>query len=114
MSKYGNRKTIVDGITFDSIKESERYFVLKHSKEIKDLKLQPKFVLQEAFEVEVLGGDGKIKKKKERAISYVADFQYTEGDWEVVEDVKGFKTAIYKMKRKMFIKKYPQFLFRET
>lgn len=114
MSKYGNKKTVVDGITFDSIKESERYFFLKHDKNIRNLKLQPKFELHEAFEVDTLQSDGTIKKTRERAICYVADFEYDEGDWHVVEDVKGWKTQVYKLKRKLFIKKYPKILFRET
>lgn len=114
MNKYGNQKTTIDGIQFHSKKESERYFILKHDKNIKNLKIQPKFELQEAFDVEVLCDDGKLKKTRIRAISYVADFEYDEGDWHVVEDVKGFKTQVYQLKRKLFIKKYPEILFRET
>ena len=51
-NKYGNKKNIVDGIKFDSQKEANRYLILKDMLicgEIKDLKLQPKFLLQDSF-----------------------------------------------------------------
>jgi hypothetical protein len=101
-SKYKAKKTIIDGITFDSKSEANRYVDLKllqRGGAIKNLSLQPRFMLQEGF-VNIDTG------KKERAIEYVADFMYDEGDRIVVEDVKGFKTADYKIKRKLFIKKY--------
>ena len=101
-SKYKAKKTIIDGITFDSKSEAKRYEELKllqRGGAIKNLSLQPRFMLQEGFKNIHTG-------KKERAIEYVADFMYDEGDRIVVEDVKGFKTADYKIKRKLFIKKY--------
>ena len=100
-SKYKAKKTIIDGIIFAS-KSEERYEKLKELQsqgQIQNLSIQPRFMLQEGF-VNIDTG------KKERAIEYVADFQYDEGDRTVVEDVKGFKTADYKIKRKLFIKKY--------
>jgi len=101
-SKYKAKKTIIDGITFASKSEAKRYEKLKELQsqgQIQNLSIQPRFMLQEGF-VNIDTG------KKERAIEYVADFQYDEGDRTVVEDVKGFKTADYKIKRKLFIKKY--------
>jgi hypothetical protein len=101
-SKYKAKKTIIDGITFDSKSEAKRYQELKlleRGGQIKNLSLQPKFVLQGGF-VNVHTG------KKEREIAYIGDFQYDEGDRTVVEDVKGFKTADYQIKRKLFIHKY--------
>jgi Protein of unknown function (DUF1064). len=101
-SKYKAKKTIIDGIEFHSIAEGKRYVDLKlleRGGQIKNLSLQPKFLLQEGF-VNVHTG------KKEREIAYIADFQYDEGDKTVVEDVKGMKTADYKIKRKLFIRKY--------
>ena len=106
MSKYGNRKTVRNGITFDSQKEAARYdelMILLWSGEIKDLKLQPEFTLQEAFTTP-LG-------ERVRAIKYRADFFYRrrvkEGPdtrWEpVVEDVKGFRTKDYELKRKWML-----------
>ena len=101
-NKYKAKKTIIDGITFDSKSEAKRYQELKlleRAGQIKHLSLQPRFMLQEGF-VNVHTG------KKERMIEYVADFQYKENNVIIVEDCKGFKTADYKIKRKLFIHKY--------
>lgn len=96
-SKYKNKKVQVDGKIFDSMKEAMRYQELKmlqdHGK-ISDLKCQVKFELQPHFRNEITG-------KMERAITYIADFVYIENGKQVIEDVKGFKTPEYKLKRKM-------------
>lgn len=96
-SKYGNKKVQVDGKIFDSLKEAYRYNELKmlqnHGK-IQDLKCQVKFELQPKFKNEITG-------KTEKAITYIADFVYTENGKQVIEDVKGFKTPVYKLKRKL-------------
>ena len=71
MNKYFNKKTVVDGIQFDSKLEANRYCELKlleKSGEIKDLKLQPKFLLQESF---------KKNGKTYRKVEYIADFTYS-------------------------------------
>jgi len=103
-NKYRNIKTVVDGIKFDSKKEAKRYQYLKlleRAGEIFNLELQPKFILQEGF---VHAG------KKERAITYTADFRYTtKAGTLIIEDVKGVKTDAYKMKKKMLL-----YLYRNT
>lgn len=108
-SKYHARKTEVDGMVFDSVKESERYRTLKlleRAGEIKNLKLQPRFLLQEPFMC-----DGK----RERKIEYVADFQYDRNGRTVIEDVKGDRTQVYKLKRKLFLYRYGDSIdFREV
>ena len=107
-SKYGNKKTVIDGITFDSKKESERYLMLKDmlkNKEIEDLQLQPKFLLQDSF---------KYNGKTEKKIYYIADFTYKREGKLVVEDVKVKKTDVYKLKRKLFLYKYTDIDFREV
>ena len=101
-SKYKAKKVVVDGITFDSKKEARRYKELKlleRAGVIKDLVLQPSFLLQDKF---------KYKDKTEHKIKYIADFKYldTKTGKTVVEDVKGYKTDVYKLKRKLFLKKY--------
>lgn len=99
-SKYHAVKTEVDGITFDSKKEAEHYAGLKTLEKagiINNLVLQPRFLLQEPFMC-----DGK----KERKIEYVADFQYEQDGKIIVEDVKGEKTQVYKLKRKLFLYRY--------
>ena len=102
-SKYNNRKTVVDGITFDSKKEADYYCalkLLKQSGEIRDFGLQPKYELQPAFEK---------NGKKYRPITYVADFVIVnnDGTTEVV-DVKGVETQVFKIKKKMFEYQYPE------
>lgn len=99
--KYRNKKTVVDGITFDSKKEADRYSFLKmweRAGQIKNLSRQAKFVLIPANRRE----DGKL----ERACHYVADFQYMVGDKVVVEDVKGMRTKDYILKRKLMLDKH--------
>lgn len=99
-SKYSSAKTDVDGITFDSKKEADFYAELKlreRAGEISHLRLQPRYLLQEAF---------KYNGKQYREIEYVADFEYIENGVTVVVDVKGFKTAVYMIKRKLFLYRY--------
>lgn len=102
VNKYGNKKVIYKDISFDSVIE-KNYFVyleeLKGEGVVKEIELQPKFVLLEPFEK---------NEKKYRAITYLADFTvlYTDGHSEVV-DVKGFVTETFAVKRKMFEQRYP-------
>ena len=99
-SKYRARKTTVDGITFDSRKEADRYLVLKGMEEdgsIKDLRRQGRYELVPAFDV-----DGRHY----RAVYYVADFVYVEDGKEVVEDVKGMRTDVYRLMSKLFARRY--------
>jgi len=108
-SKYYNKKVIYDGISFDSQKECKRYKVLKFREkagEIMCLELQPKFLLQETF---------KANGETHRAISYKADFKYFDilENKLIVEDVKGFITDVYKIKKKLFLYKYPGICFIE-
>jgi hypothetical protein len=108
MSKYNAIKTIIDGITFDSKKEAQRYAELKLLERagiITELQLQPTYILQEAFDA----GCVKI-----RAIKYRGDFRYIEDGKVVVEDTKGFRTKEYLLKRKLFLAKYPEIDFREV
>jgi hypothetical protein len=105
--KYNAKKVKINGVSFDSKKEAKRYFelkILERAGVISNLILQPKFLLQDGFE-----RDGK----KYRAIFYIADFEYIQDGKRIVEDVKGVKTDIYKLKKKMFLKKYPQVVFKE-
>lgn len=88
-SKYGAKKTVVDGIKFDSIAEATRYGVLKVIQAaglISDLRLQVR------YDIAVNG---------RKVCRYVADFVYIENGKEVVEDVKGMKTPVYNLKKKL-------------
>ena len=89
LSKYRNKKTVVDNIKFDSKREAMRYLELRYLeqiKQIRDLQLQVPFELIPAQR----GDDGKVK---ERAIVYKADFVYYDRDGNlVVEDAKSSAT----------------------
>lgn len=101
MSKYKNKKVQIDMYIFDSIAESRRYkelALLEKDGEIENLQLQPKFLLQESF---------KKNGKTYRKIEYIADFMYKEKGKVIVEDVKGKETEVFKLKHKLFEKKYP-------
>lgn len=98
--KYHAQKTTVDGITFDSRKEADRYIVLKGMEEdgsIEDLRRQVRYELIPAFDV-----DGRHY----RPVCYVADFVYVEDGKTVVEDVKGMRTDVYRLKSKLFARRY--------
>ena len=89
MSKYRAVKTTVDNITFDSKREAARYCELKlllRAEKIRNLEIQPKFNFR-------LDGD--------RIFTYRGDFAYFEGDRRIIEDVKGVRTAVYKLKKKL-------------
>ena len=110
MSKYYNKKIIVDGVEFDSKNEANRYVELKlleHTGHIKDLELQVPFLLQPSF---------KKNGKTIRAIRYIADFVYFDNDLKqtVVEDVKGYRTEVYKLKKKLFEYNYPDLVIVEV
>lgn len=100
-SKYRNEKTEVDGIVFDSRKEAKRYRELKlleKAGEITDLRLQVKYELVPAiYEYGVC---------VQRTVNYVADFVYKENGEEIVEDVKGMKTEVYRIKKKLMRWRY--------
>lgn len=87
--KYKNKKTEIDGIIFHSKKEADRYAQLKQLEScgaIENLELQPSF---------------KIEHNGIKICAYKADFRYNHAGYVVVEDVKGFKTAVYKLKKKL-------------
>ena len=97
-SKFGNKKVTVNGITFDSRKEANRYqelVLLERAGQIQGLRRQERYVLIPSQKI-----DGKVV---ERPVHYIADFAYMEnGEW-VVEDTKGFKTKDYIIKRKLML-----------
>ena len=88
-NKFNAKKTEIDGIVFASKAEAKRYTELKlleKANVISDLRLQPKF-------------DCVVNGKK--ICTYRADFDYYEADKYVCEDVKGFKTPVYRLKKKL-------------
>lgn len=99
--KYGNKKTMVDGITFDSKREAVRYGqlrMLEKAGQIDTLSLQPKFTL--------IPGQRNADGKAERPVVYIADFMYRENGKLIVEDAKGVRTPDYVIKRKLMLKEH--------
>lgn len=104
--KYGNRKvTLGDGEVFDSVAEARRWgelLLLQRGGAIRDLRRQVRF--------ELVPAQRDPAGRAVRAVSYVADFVYEARlmhqtrQWEtVVEDVKGVRTAEYKLKAKLML-----------
>ena len=103
-AKYKSEKCEVAGIVFDSRKEAGRFIQLKdmlRRGEIRDLKLQHTFVLQEPY----MTAEGE----KVGRIEYRADFTYYDREENfVIEDVKSHATKNierYKLKKKMMAAK---------
>lgn len=98
-SKYGNKRTIVDGISFSSKREAKRYCELKLLEKcgkISNLRCQARYPLV---------------VKGVKICTYVADFVYhdiltSDIGIRVVEDVKGVKTPAYKLKKKLMLAVY--------
>lgn len=112
--KYNARKTVIDGITFDSSKEARRWVELRERQkngEISELRRQVKFELVPAQrEPATQGPRGGWRPGKliEKEAAYYADFVYkvnATGE-VVVEDVKGVRTDTYTLKRKIMLWRY--------
>lgn len=108
--KYHNKKIQEDGLKFDSKLEWIRFRQLKllvRAGLIKDLQTQVKYELQEGF---------KKNGITYRPITYIADFVYTEVKTgkKVIEDTKGVITDVYKIKKKLFEKRYPEYTIKEV
>lgn len=113
MSKYGAKKTEIDGIVFDSKKEANYYIKLKameQAGEISELDLQKPFELipvQREPSTFTKKGKEVLGKVIERKCCYVADFWYKDKDGVChCVDTKGFKTADYKIKKKLMLWRY--------
>lgn len=94
-NKYGAKKIKdpVTGFVFDSKKEFHRWCelrILEKAGKISGLSRQVSFELIP-------------KQTGERAVNYVADFTYYENGEFIVEDCKGYKTDIYRLKKKLLL-----------
>lgn len=98
--KYRNVPTQVDGLQFDSRAEARRWAelnLLAKAGQIRNLQRQVRY--------ELIPAQKRPSGGTERACVYVADFVYEESPgWRtVVEDVKGFSTGEYAIKRKLLL-----------
>lgn len=107
MSKYGNKKVIVNGHKFDSKMEADYYrylYIAKSKGEIKDFQVHTKITLQPAF---------RYNGKAVAAITYTPDFIVFHNNGEVdYIDVKGVKTNEFRIKEKMLkfqLKDFPKY-----
>lgn len=101
----------MDGIVFDSKAEMVRYCslrIMERAGLIADLELQPQFVLLEGFRHPEHG--------RMSAIRYRADFRYREAKTGkiIVEDVKGARTDVYRIKKILLLWRYPELNFVEV
>lgn len=113
VSKYRNRSTEFQGMTFDSRRERDRYIFLSAAQRdgrISDLKCQVTFHLLPAqYETVEVQLKTKVKTERrcvERAVDYIADFTYMKDGQLVVEDTKVNKKILpteYVLKRKMML-----------
>lgn len=97
MNKFNAQKTEINWVKFASKIEANVYsFLLSEGVEI--LELQPKFELQEKY---------RHEWEAIRAINYVSDFRVLYNWHEFIVEVKGMQTPEWKLKKKMFHKKFP-------
>ena len=90
--KYGNRKVTVDGLSFDSVKESRRWADL--------------CLLQRAGKISSLSRQVRLplKVNGQLVCTFIPDFTYTEDGRQVIEDVKSpitRKHPVYRIKVKL-------------
>lgn len=100
MSKYNNQKIRAGGELFDSKREYNRWCelrLLERSGIICNLQRQVKFRLIDSQ---------KTPERTERPCDYIADFVYYENGNRIVEDCKGMRTDVYKIKRKLMLERY--------
>jgi len=89
-TKYGNHKTLVEGITFDSALEARKWqelCLLQKAGAISSLDRQVRFDL-------IVNGT--------KVCSYVADFVYIDGGKRIVYDAKGMILPEFRLKAKLF------------
>ena len=112
MTKYNAKKTEINGITFASRLEGERFkqlMLLQKAGEITDLQLQPELQIFEGY---VNCYDGM----KHRSRFYVGDFKYLDlktRQW-IIEDTKGLETPEFRLKWEYVQSEYPQYVFRKV
>lgn len=99
--KYRNEPIVIDGLTFDSKLEATRYGVLLQRQAAGEIRM---LVIHRTFELR--GRNGAVVCKYECDFSY-QEKQHPSSWWEkVVEDVKGVKTAEFRLKAKLFEDNY--------
>ena len=106
-NKYGARKTGA----YDSRKEARRAAdlrVMERAGLIRNLREQVKFeLIPSQYREGPPDPKGRpTRELVERSVSYIADFVYERDGATVVEDVKGKRTDVYILKRKLMFYRY--------
>lgn len=98
-AKYGNKRVMVDDIRFDSQAEAKRWCELRELEKqgiISHIERQPKFKF-------VINGQKVVSRSDRypngRQVSWKGDFAYFDGHHRIVEDVKGFRTKEFILKK---------------
>ncbi len=94
-AKYGNKRLTIDGVTWDSKREYQRWLALRQAEKdglISDLERQPKYELVPAIKEKYIKHlktkDKVCERTAQLPITYTADFRYIKDGKTVVEDVK--------------------------
>lgn len=109
MAKYGNRVFEVDGVLWHSQAEFARWRelqLLEQAGQVSDLRRQVRY--------ELVPGFRDNTGKRQRAVTWTADFVYKEGGRTVAEDVKGVQVRDFSIRAKLFMQRYPDILLRIT
>ena len=99
-NKYHANRVKWKGLNFDSVHELERWIILQDEEKrglITDLHRQTPFEIVPAQ---------VYKGKKIRPAIYIADFTYIRDGQQIVEDAKGVRTEVYKLKKKLVYQLY--------
>lgn len=118
-NKYRAVKVEDGGYTFDSKMEHRRWLalcLLEQEGMIRYLDVHPDFLMFPGVQYEE---SGRKKPRKHRDVTYEADFRYFDVELNevVVEDVKSkptSKTALFRLKLRWFLWRYPSQLFLVT
>jgi uncharacterized protein YlaN (UPF0358 family) len=97
MSKYKNVKTEYNGIKYDSKKEAAYAQTLDLLKKAEGKDKLIKWTRQIPFQISIGG---------EKICKYIADFHVSYSDRNEIVDVKGYKTAMYRLKKKLVEAQY--------
>lgn len=101
-TKFGNRKVVTDDGTFDSQGEMARWRELQleeRAGRITDLERQVAYELLPRLQM-------PGQRTEQRIVLWV-DFEYQEHGRTIVEDFKGVETPTWRLKRRLFLHRYP-------
>lgn len=93
--KYGAKRTLLGGITFDSKRESLRWFALSMRQKAGEISALERQVTYELAPSVKIAGEARARP----ALRFTADFRYIEKDKQVVEDSKGVADTAFRIRQ---------------